>query len=52
MSKIEAHHVVIAPVELDLDELLADLRAIFELPTRANGVDITSRATPVVPTRP
>ena len=49
MSKIEAHHVAIEPVELDLDGLLADLRAIFELRTRSNGVEITFTRDPVVP---
>jgi PAS domain S-box-containing protein len=38
MSKIEAGRLVLQPVEVDLDGMLADLRAIFELRLADKGV--------------
>jgi PAS domain S-box-containing protein len=49
MSKIEAGHVTIEPAPVDIDNLLADLHAIFELRVAAKGVSLHTRRADDVP---
>jgi PAS domain S-box-containing protein len=49
MSKIEAGRVVLQPVEVDLDGVLSDLRAIFEMRLADKGVALTLSRSAEVP---
>jgi signal transduction histidine kinase len=49
MSKIEAGRLTLDPVDTDLDALLLDLRALFELRVQQGSVELRLERDPTVP---